>query len=453
MSLLLVDDDAAFRKVYGALLRENGFTVREAADRAAASAALAEGAFEVVLLDLMLPPDGTPEAGLEQLAQMLGHWPATKVIVVSGAGDVRHMLQAVRTGAYDFLTKPVDPDVLLIVVRRALARVALERQVEALQDSLAQARAQGAMVGQSPSFLQALQLAERVAGSDLPVLVTGENGTGKELLARSIHERSRRAARAFVPVNCGALPEALLESVLFGHVKGAFTGAHKDHRGLFAEADGGTLFLDEMGDMPLPLQIKLLRAIESGEILPVGADRPVHVDVRLVSATNRDLPALQASGAFREDLYWRIKGVEIRLPALGERAGDVPLLARHFLNQCAHLSGDGRPRLLSDEALEALCAHRWAGNLRELRHEMQRATVLSGARREIQAEDFSFSAEKAAPAPPPASGSLQQKVEALERREIGEALKRFSNNRTRAAEALGLSRQGLLKKLERFGLQ
>src|SRR5439155_26582138 len=205
----------------------------------------------------------------------------------------------------------------------------------------------------------------------------GENGDGKALLARSIHEGSRRASKAFVPVSCGALAEALLESVLFGHVKGAFTGAHKDHKGLFAEADGGTIFLDEIGDMPLALQVKLLRVLESGEILPVGADRPAHVDVRLVSATNQDLLALQKSGAFREDLYWRIKGVEIRLPPLRERSGDVPLLARHFLNQCAHLSGDGRPRLLSDEALEALGAHRWAGDLRELRHEMQRATVLS----------------------------------------------------------------------------
>ena len=446
MKLLLVDDDAAFRKVYGALLRESGFEVREAADRSASA-----GDADVVLLDLMLPPDGTAEKGLEQLARILGEKPAAKVIVVSGAGDTRNMLQAVQLGAHDFLTKPVDPDVLLVVVRRAFARVALERQIESLQDSLAQARAQGGMVGQSAPFQAALQLAEKVAGSDLPVLVTGENGTGKELLARTLHERSRRAQQPFVPVNCGALPEALLESVLFGHVKGAFTGAVKDHKGLFAEADGGTLFLDEIGDMPQPLQVKLLRALESGEILPVGADRPAHVDVRVVSATNQDLAARQASGAFREDLFWRIKGVEIRLPPLRDRAGDVPLLAQHFLNQCAHLSADGRPRLLSDEAAEALQAHRWPGNLRELRHEMQRATVLCGARREIAAEDLSFSAVTERPAP--SAGSLQQKVEALERREIEEALRRFANNRTRAAEALGLSRQGLLKKLERFGLQ
>ena len=445
MSLLVVDDDAAFRKVYGALLREGGFAVREAADRASARAAVEAEAPEVVLLDLMLPPDGTAEAGLLQLEEILGRRPGCKVVVVSGAGDVRHMLQAVRSGAYDYLTKPVDPDVLLIVVKRALARVKLEQQVTQLQEE----RAPGAMVGQSQAFLTALTLAEKVAASDLPVLVTGENGTGKELLARCVHDKSRRAGKPFVPVNCGALPEALLESVLFGHVKGSFTGAVRDHRGLFAQADSGTLFLDEIGDMPPQLQVKVLRALESGEILPVGADKPQHVDVRFLSATNKDLLALQATQAFREDLYWRIKGVEIRLPPLRERVGDLPLLAQHFLNQCAHLAPDGKPRLLSDAAVLALQGHRWPGNLRELRHEMQRATVLSGARRLVEPEDLSFSgAEKA----PVVAGSLAAKIEALERREIEQAMQQHGGNRTHAADALGLSRQGLLKKLERFGL-
>jgi DNA-binding NtrC family response regulator len=451
-ALLLVDDDSAFRKVYGGLLREAGYEVVEAADRPSARAAFDARAFPLVLLDLMLPPDGSVSAGLEGLAALLSARPGAKVIVISGAGDTRHTLEAVRLGAYDFLTKPVDPDVLLVVVQRALARVTLERQVESLRTSLARAGADTALVGQSPPFLAAVSLAERVAPSDIPVLVTGENGTGKELLARSVHLKSRRHAGPFVPINCGALPESLLESALFGHVKGSFTGATKDHRGLFAEADGGTLFLDELGDMTPSLQVKVLRALETGDILPVGADLPVRVDVRLISATHQDLGRMLQEGTFREDLYWRVKGVEIRLPPLRERASDLPLLAKHFLNQCAHLCPDGRARLLSDAAAEALVAHAWPGNLRELRHEMQRATVLAGERREIQPEDLSFTGSERPRASAPGATTLAQKVEALERREIEEALKRCGGNRTHTAEALGLSRQGLLKKLERFGL-
>ena len=451
-ALLLVDDDAAFRKVYGGLLREAGYSVVEAADRPSAHAAMDARAFPLVLLDLMLPPDGSVSAGLEGLGALLSARPGTKVIVISGVGDTRHTLEAVRLGAYDFLTKPVDPDVLLVVVQRALARVTLERQVESLRTSLSLAAGDTALVGQSPPFLAAVSLAERVAPSDLPVLVTGENGTGKELLARSVHLKSRRQAGPFVPINCGALPESLLESALFGHVKGSFTGATKDHRGLFAEADGGTLFLDELGDMTPSLQVKVLRALETGDILPVGADLPVKVDVRLISATHQDLGRMMKEGTFREDLYWRVKGVEIRLPPLRERASDLPLLGKYFLNQCAHLCPDGRARLLSDAAAESLAIHAWPGNLRELKHEMQRASVLAGERREIQPEDLSFTGSERPRASAPGATTLAQKVEALERREIEEALKRCGGNRTHTAEALGLSRQGLLKKLERFGL-
>ncbi len=237
-------------------------------------------------------------------------------------------------------------------------------------------------------------------------------------------------------------------------MKGSFTGAMRDHRGLFQEADGGTIFLDEIADMPLPLQVKVLRTLESGEILPVGADLPLRVDVRVLSATNKDLLAGQKSGSFREDLYWRINGTEVRLPPLRDRSEDVPLLAKHFLNQCAHLCADGRARILSDEARDALVAHRWPGNLRELRHEMQRATVMAGDRPTIEPHDLSFGSGTASPdgreADSARPGSLQEKIEALERTEIRAALERCANNKTRAAEALGLSRQGLLKKLDRY---
>ncbi len=450
--LLLVEDDSGFRRVYGGVLRGAGYEVIEAADRAAAREAFAARPFPVVLLDLMLPPDGTAAGGLALLAELLSARPSTKVLVCSGAGDGTTMVGAVRAGAFDYLEKPVDPDVLLIVVERAAARVALEDRVESLTASLSAARPADGLVGESAPFRAAVSLAERIAPSDLPVLVTGENGTGKELLARAIHRRSRRAERPFVAVNCGALPEALLESALFGHVKGAFTGALRDHHGLFREADGGTLFLDELGDMPPPLQVKLLRALEAGEVLPVGADRPVKVDVRIVSATHQDLAALQAKGAFREDLYWRLKGAEVRLPPLRERKADLPLLAAHFLNQAASLAADGKPKVLGDAAVEALLAHPWPGNLRELRHELQRATVLAGERRQLEPEDLSFAGAEPAPRPAGAGTTLAEKVEALERRELAAALEKSGGNRTRAAEALGLSRQGLLKKLDRYGL-
>ena len=449
--ILLVDDDQAFRKVYGDLLAEEGYELVQAGDRQAARQAFARRPFAAVLLDLMLPPDGRVEDGLEQLSEMLSTRPQAKIIVVSGAGDVHHMLRAVRSGAYDFLTKPVDPDVLLIVVQRAVARHLLDRQVQQLQQSLAARQPEGTMLGQSPAFLKALRLAEQVAPSELPVLITGETGTGKELMARTVHRRSRCARGPFSAVNCGALPETLLESTLFGHLKGAFTGATADRKGLFAEATGGSLFLDEIGDMPSSLQVKVLRALESGEILPVGADRPRQVEVRLICATNRDLAAMLDRGEFREDLYWRIRGAEVALPPLRQRPSDILLLADYFLGQCASLAVDGQPRTLSTRAGQAMLEHPWPGNLRELRFEMQRATVLARRRPEIGPEDLSLAAgDRAGAAAEPTT--LHQRVEALEQREIEAALARSHGNRTHAARDLGLSRQGLLKKMARYGL-
>ncbi len=449
--ILLVDDDQAFRKVYADLLEGEGYEVVQAGDRETARRAFARRAFAAVLLDLMLPPDGTVERGLEELSGLLSTRPEARVVVVSGAGDVHHMIRAVRSGAYDFLTKPVDPDVLLIVVQRAVARHLLDRQVAGLQESLAARRPEGTMIGQSPAFLKALRLAEQVAPSDLPVLITGETGTGKELMARAVHQQSRRGDGPFMAVNCGALPETLLESTLFGHKKGAFTGATSDRAGLFVEATGGTLFLDEIGDMPASLQVKALRALESGEILPVGADSPRQVELRLVSATNRDLDAMMARGEFREDLYWRVRGAEVALPPLRRRPSDIPLLAEFFLGQCASLAVDGQPKTLSPRAREVMMEHRWPGNLRELRFEMQRATVLARRRTEIGPRDLSLDADAGAGGGPEPI-TLHQRVEELERREIEAALARTHGNRTHAARDLGLSRQGLLKKMARYGL-
>jgi len=307
------------------------------------------------------------------------------------------------------------------------------------------------MIGRSPVMEGIFEVIRKTAPSQGRVLITGETGTGKELMARFIHQRSRRESAPLLAVNCGALPEGLLESTLFGHTRGAFTGADRARRGLLVEAHQGTLFLDEIGDMPPALQVKVLRALESGEVLPVGADRPQQTDLRVISATHRPLEAMIERGEFREDLYWRIKGAEVELPPLRRRPADIPLLAELFLGQAAPLAAGGQARALSPAAREALVEHPWPGNLRELRSEMQRASVLAGQRREILPEDLSFlRGALAGPAAPPRT--LHQKVEALERREIEIALVRCHGNRTHAAEALGLSRQGLLKKMARYGL-
>ncbi|MSQ48690.1 MAG: sigma-54-dependent Fis family transcriptional regulator [Deltaproteobacteria bacterium] len=453
VTVLLIDDDAAFRAVYAGLLRGQGYSVDQADDRASATAAVAKRAYAVVLLDLMLPPDGTSQGGIAQLKALRSQRPETKVIVVSGAGDTHVMLQAIKDGAYDFITKPADPDVLLTVVQRAQQRFLLEQQLAALRQSLVEARPSDAIIGESPKFQAALELARRAAPTTLPVLILGENGTGKEMLARFIHQKSTRGAAPFLAVNCGAIPESLFESTLFGHKRGSFTGAVKDHAGVFGQADGGTLFLDEIGDLPLPMQVKLLRALESGEIFPVGADRPRTVDVRILAATNQDLAGLQRAGQFREDLYWRIKGAEVVLPPLRERTSDIELLAVFFLNQSTALTVNGRPRTLSPSATEALLRHPWPGNLRELRHEMQRASVLVGERQVIEASDLScgHTLPLAGETKHVQTGTLSEQIEALERREIERALTTHHGNRTHAAEALGLSRQGLLKKMERYG--
>ncbi len=457
-TVLLVDDDAAFRAVYEELLREEGYVVTSAGDEPRALEAFVAKSPRIVVLDLMLPPTGSPEAGAKLLERMLSRSAGTKVIVVSGAGEGALALSLVRKGAYDFLSKPVDPDVLLAVCARAEARLRLEDRVSELEAEVASRdRAAVGLLGQAPSFVEARVLTERAAKTDVPVLITGESGTGKEVFARYLHAQSPRASGPFVAVNCGALAPTLLESTLFGHKRGAFTGAIADAKGLFVEAHHGTLFLDEIGDLESALQVKLLRALESGEVLPLGAPKPTAIDVRIVSATHRPLDEMMSAKTFRDDLYWRIRGIEVALPRLADRAGDLPLLAQHFLNQArALVPGASMPRL-SPEALRRIEAHPFPGNLRELRHEMQRALVMAAGRDEIFEADLSPGLR----APPPGTTTgqvrddapLDEKVASLERIEIERALAGASGNRSHAATRLGLSRQGLLNKMARYGLK
>jgi DNA-binding NtrC family response regulator len=455
--LLLVDDDAAFRDVYRELLEGDGYAVSQAGAAPEAIARFAESGARLVVLDLMLPPSGRSEEGAALAERFLAERPAAKIIVVSGAGETPLALHLVQRGVYDFLAKPVDPDVLLAVVARAAARLALEDRVAELERSLAsQGGEAGGLLGGSPLFVEARTLCERAAPTDVPVLITGESGTGKEVFARYLHARSRRRSAPFVPVNCGALAPGLLESTLFGHRKGAFTGAVQDAAGLFVEAHGGTLFLDELGDMDLALQVKLLRALETGEVLPVGASRPRAADVRVVSATHRPLADMMAAKTFRDDLYWRVRGIEIPLPRLADRTGDLTMLAQHFLNQARALVPRAGATTISPGALRRLEAHGWPGNLRELRHEMQRALVMAAGRGEILEEDLSPALRRPAPAAEAATdpgSTLEEKIAALERREIAAALAATGGNRSHAATKLGLSRQGLLNKMDRHGLK
>ena len=456
-TVLLVDDDAAFREVYRELLRGEGHEVVEAGAAPSAAAQFARSRARLVVLDLMLPPTGRPEDGAALCDRMLAERPGAKVIVASGAGDTALALGLVQRGAYDFLSKPIDPDVLLAVVARAAARLALEDRVAELETSLASRGDDAGLLGHSPPFLEARTLCERAAPTEVPVLITGESGTGKEVFARYLHARSRRAERPFVAINCGALNAALLESTLFGHRKGSFTGAIADAPGLFVEASGGTLFLDELGEMDPTLQVKLLRALETGDILPVGASRPVTVDVRIVSATHRPLEEMMKARTFRDDLYWRVRGIEVALPRLADRVGDLPLLAQHFLNQARALVPRSGPTSIAAGPMRRIEAYAWPGNLRELRHEMQRALVMAAGRGEILEEDLSPALRGAgAPAAPRAvdeGATLEEKIAALERREIALALEATGGNRSQAATRLGLSRQGLLNKMDRHGLK
>lgn len=452
--LLLVDDDAGLRRGLAELLATT-YEVSEAGRPDAALTAFEAHPVRLVVLDLMLPPSQSPEEGARLLDAMVARRPGAKIVVVSGTGETRLPLTLLGRGAHDFLTKPVDPDVLEAVLARAAARLALEDRVTELErDHVAEG---SGLLGDAPAFVAARTLAERAAPTDIPVLLTGASGTGKEVFARHVHARSHRRDRPFVAVNCGALAPSLLESTLFGHKKGAFTGATSDAPGLFVAARGGTLFLDEIGDLGLELQVKLLRALEAGEVLPVGAHAPVPVDVRIVAATHRPLATMVEERTFRDDLYWRLRGIEVELPRLADRPGDLAVLAQHFLNLARTLVPGSRGARLSAEALRVLEEHAFPGNLRELRNEMQRALVMAGGRAEILAEDLSPSIraprrEAPAPARSEEGGTLEEKIAALERRELRAALDETGGNKSKAAERLGLSRQGLLNKLARHGI-
>ncbi|HEX6534756.1 MAG TPA: sigma-54 dependent transcriptional regulator [Gemmatimonadaceae bacterium] len=450
MRILIVDDEPGLRQTLARILGAEGHETAAAADGEGALAALAAEDADIVLCDLRMPR----MAGLEFIDRYQAQGGRALVVAMSAYGDADTAIAAMQRGAYDYLQKPFRAEEAILCVRKAVEREKLRARVEHLEEELSGIRAGGAIVGRSPALRAALDVARKVARHPSTVLITGESGTGKELVARLVHRTSPRAAAPFVAINCGAIPEPLLESELFGHVKGAFTGAAADKPGLFEEADGGTLFLDEIGELPMALQVKLLRALQEGEVRRVGATTARRVDVRVVAATNRDLDADVSAGRFRRDLFYRVNVVTIRLPALRERREDIPELATHFLRRDNERLGLD-VRRITGPAMRTLVEYSWPGNVRELENVIERALVLS-AGQAIDAEHLAdlVRDDRSRAEPPVADEDLSVKRhgEQLERNLIRRALERTRGNRTRAAQLLELSHRALLYKIREYGL-
>jgi DNA-binding NtrC family response regulator len=458
VEVLIADDDPSVRTLLRKILARSGYGVIEAEDGAGAIDKLGTNAVDVVITDLVMPRGG----GFEVLKKVRERQPQTPVIMLTAEGSIRECVEAMRAGAFNFLTKPFHPTELEDVVRQALrARARDEERAVAPGSGPVRAgpsddeQPQLALIGESPALRAVIELVERVAGSNSTVLITGESGTGKEVVARLLHGSSPRVGAPFVAVNCGAIPDTLIESELFGHVKGAFTGANESRPGKFVHADGGTLFLDEIGELPLGLQVKLLRALQEREITPVGDSRARTVDVRIIAATNRDIEAMVREGRFRPDLFYRLDVLPIRLPALRERPEDIPLLARHFLESVNRRMG--REVSIGEDVLTVMKLYGWPGNVREMENLFERLVVLNRSGT-VQLDDLparlrsgTATAEVTAAANELARGAidLPATLAAIETSLIEQALRQANGNKTRAAEMLGLSRTTLLDKLKR----
>lgn len=449
--ILLVDDEPAFRQLAQSWLNQSGYQVETAADLSNARSKLASFDADLILLDLSLPPQFDPQHTLEALADFTSR----PVIILTGHAERQLALDAIARGAWDFIAKPVDPDLLAVVIKRALNKHQLDNELKQLKQRVS-AGGTGRLIGVSAAMDAMRTLIQRIAPTDVRVLVTGPSGTGKEVISRALHELSQRSDKPFVSVHCGAIPADLLESELFGYVKGAFTGADKDRPGLLKLADSGTLFLDEIGEMPLPMQVKLLRVLQEGTYFPVGGREQHKIDIRLISATNANLPDLVKKGLFREDLYYRIKGITLETQALSERSQDIPLLLQFFLEQLS--KQHGQAVRLDSMALSWFLQRDWPGNIRELKNTLESVAAVAqdGV---ISMADISLlhpdaSATQLQNLQPQQGDSLllDEAVQALEIRLIKQAMQQSSGNKSKAARLLGLSRQGLLKKIDRYQL-
>jgi DNA-binding NtrC family response regulator len=448
--ILIVEDDPSMGDLLETDLHLRGYeTVWQRAAEAAFEC-WKNDHFDVVLTDLKLPG----LRGDELCERMMANRPDVPVVVMTAFGSMETAIAAIRAGAYDFVTKPIDTDMLSLVLERAIRHHALQEKVKALSDTIERSRRFDALLGESPAMQRIYQQLPKIATSNASVLITGESGTGKELVAQALHAHSQRARGPFVAINCPALAPTLLESELFGHARGAFTDARSERKGLFMQANGGTLFLDEIGDFPLELQPKLLRVLETSTVRPVGSNREQRFDVRLITATNRDLEATVERGHFREDLFYRINVISIAMPPLRERGADILLLSQHFLETFASRSGK-QVTGITEDAAEKLLDYVWPGNVRELRNAIERAVALTRYER-IVIEDLPekvrayrrshlrFDSDNPTELVP---------MEEVEKRYIHHVLEATGGNKTLAARILGFDRRTLYRKLAQYNME
>ncbi|MGB3975697.1 MAG: sigma-54 dependent transcriptional regulator [bacterium] len=448
--ILVIDDEVGIRRSLRMILEYSGYAVEEAADGESGLFAARKHRPDCVLLDIKMPGMD----GLEVLEILMQDYPSLPVIILSGHGTIETAVKATRTGAFDFLEKPPKKDRILLAVRNALNIGNLEARVKAADGDMAET----VIVGESKAIRAVMEMVERVAPSPLPVLIQGESGTGKELIARAIHEKSLRRQGPYIQVNCAAIPEDLIENELFGHEKGAFTGAGERRIGKFEKAHQGTIFLDEIGDMSLKTQAKVLRALQEGEYQRVGGNRTLHSDVRVIAATNQNLEALIQEGAFREDLFHRINGIPIRVPALRERTEDIPLLVKYFAERFILANGIRAPGY-SKDAVEWLKKQPWKGNIRELKNFVERHLILC-TENQIDAAYLSRLNESSEINPGPPDGfaphrhaSLQDFKEAAEKTFLIQKLQEHNWNVKATAEAIGTPRSNLYKRMQYFGIE
>jgi DNA-binding NtrC family response regulator len=465
-TVLIVDDDPTQRRLMQAAAEKQGFRARvvESGERCLDEASNAAGGVDVVLLDLVMPG----LSGMETLERLMERRPDLPVLVLTASGGIDTVVQAMRAGAVDFFVKPVSPERIGVSIRNALKMSDLKVEVKRLVKKTGGAMGFEDMIAGAPAMRQVVRLGQRAAASNIPILILGESGVGKEVVARCIQGASERAGKPFVTVNCGAIPENLVESILFGHEKGSFTGAHEKKLGKFAEADQGTLFLDEIGELPLDMQVKLLRALQEGEVDAVGSRRPTKVDVRIISATNRDLAAQVQEGRFREDLYYRLNVFPIEVPPLRERREDLPALVEHFVRRFNAEEGKAIPGV-APETLAMLAAHDWPGNVRQLENAVFRAVVLSDGG-PLKPEDFpqisglapvlpplappfAVSAAPAQPVPVTDPAGDLRTLEAVERDLIQYAIDHYSGHMSEVARRLGIGRSTLYRKVREYDLK
>jgi DNA-binding NtrC family response regulator len=443
--ILLADDEATFRETFTKVLEEEGFAVTAVSDGKEATDAIMRRPYAVAILDIQMPGSD----GISVLREVTAVRPQTRVIMVTAYGTVEMAVEAIKLGACDYVMKPVNFEEMLTKIRQHLRYVELERENQKLREELNGRFDISQIIGETRVMKQVFETVRKVAPTRSNVLITGESGTGKELVAHAIHALSLTNGGRFIAVNCSAIPETLLESELFGHKRGSFTSAFEDKKGLFETACGGTLFLDEIGHMPMSCQVKLLRAVEQRQILPVGSTNVIEVNLRLIAATNRDLAKEIKEGRFREDLFYRLNVVGIHLPTLRERREDVPLLVRHFVRKYnaemgKHCAG------VSDEVMKMLVDHDWRGNIRELQNVIERAVIFAEGET-IELADIGFAGAGAALASDGAE-DLQSTVKAYEKEQICRALVKHDWDKTETAKALGIGVSSLYRKIDELGI-